>query len=159
MFVDGLPIPDRLVSLIDRGLWPRTEVEAQRQNIDSLVPAERIHLFAPEEDSIYLSAPPFCTATTRRRDQGEGKFWDRFAAPEGISHELSVDIGDFGLGSDSPILLDYRGHRNSPTVIRLKWRKALGLPNVWVRCADSFDEFADMLGLDCCDRTSPISTT
>jgi hypothetical protein len=145
MLVDGLPIPHRLVALIDRGLWPRTAAEALRQNTYSLVPAERIHLFAPEEDKLYLLAPPFYTVATRRQNQGKGKFWDRFAAPEGISPELSVDIGNFGLGSDSPIVLDYRENRTNPTVLRLKWRKAVGLPNVWVRCADSFDEFGDML--------------
>ena len=148
MFVDGLRIPERLVKLIDRGLWPGTAAEARRQNLKSLVPPERIHLFAPEEDKIYLMAPPFYTVTTRRQSQGKGKFWDVFAAPEGISPELSVDIGDFGLGSDSPILLDYKEDRSNPTVIRLKWRKALGLPNAWVRCANNFDEFADMLGLE-----------
>jgi hypothetical protein len=158
MLVDGLSIPHRMVALIDRGLWPGTAAEARRQNISSLVPAERIHLFAPEEDRIYLVAPPFCTVTKRRQNQGKEKFWNRFAAPEGISPELSVDIGDFGLGSDSPILLDYRENSNKPAVIRLKWRTAVGLPNVWVRCADSFDEFADMLGLDDSDRNTTIST-
>ncbi len=57
-----------------------------------------------------------------------------------------MDIGDFGLGSDSPILLDYRADRQSPAVIRLLWKNPG--PNVWVRCADDFDLFADMLGLD-----------
>jgi hypothetical protein len=152
MLADGLPVPRRLVTLIESGLWPRTQAEAQRQNIYSLVPAERIHLFAPEEDKIYLMAPPFHTVMTRRQSQGKGKFWDNFAAPEGISPELSVDIADFGLGSDSPILLDYREDSSSPAVIRLHWRKAEHLPNIWVRCADSFDHFADMLGLDRSDR-------
>jgi len=73
-------------------------------------------------------------------------FWSRFGALEEISPELCVDIGDFGLGSDSPILLDYRQDRSNPAVIRLQWRKPQ--PNGCVRCADSFDEFADMLGLD-----------
>jgi hypothetical protein len=148
MLVDGLPIPGRLITMIDRGLWPSTEAESRRQNSHSLVTAERIHLFAPEEDKLYLMAPPFHTVATIRQSQSMGKFWDRFAAPEGISPELSIDIGDFGLGSDSPILLDYRVDRNNPTVIRLKWRKAVGLPNIWVRCADNFDAFADMLGLE-----------
>ena len=159
MLVDGLPVPHRLMTLIDRGLWPSTAAEAQWQNIHSLVPAERIHLFAPEEDKIYLMAPPFRTVATIRQSQGKGKFWDRFAALEGISPELSVDIGDFGLGSDSPIVLDYREDRNSPTVIRLKWRKAERLPNVWVRCADTLDKFADMLALDRSDQTSPVPTS
>ena len=158
MLVDGLPIPHRLVELIDRGLWPRTGAEARRQNSSSLVPAERIHLFAPEEDKLYLMAPPFQTVATIRESQGKGKFWDRFAAPEGIKPELSVYIGNFELGSDSPILLDYREDRSNPTVIRLKWRKAQGLPNVWVRCADNFDQFAEILGLDRTDQTAAKPT-
>jgi len=93
-------------------------------------------------------APPFPTVAKRRQDPRQIEFWDKFAAPEGISPELSVDIGGFELGSDSPILLDFREDPKNPTVVRLKWRKAEGLPNVWVRCAGSFDEFADMLGLD-----------
>ena len=52
----------------------------------------------------------------------------------------------FGLGSDAPILLDYRQGGSSTPVIRLQWRKPEA--NVWARCADSFDGFADMLGLD-----------
>jgi hypothetical protein len=140
----NLRLPKRLVGLIDRGLWPRSHAEAQRQNIRSLVSAERIHLFAPEEDRIYLAAPPFCTIT--RRMSNSGRFWKEWGALDEISPELSVDIGYFGLGSDSAIVLGYRQNPSDPAVIRLKWRKPQ--PNTWVRCADTFDEFADMLGLD-----------
>jgi hypothetical protein len=38
----------------------------------------------------------------------KSNFWSRFGALEQISPELSVDLGFFGLGSDSPIVLDYR---------------------------------------------------
>ena len=69
-----------------------------------------------------------------------------FGALEQIAPELSVDIGFFGLGSDTAIVLDYRQGGSNPPVLRLKWCKPE--PNVWVRCADSFDEFADILGLD-----------
>ena len=61
-----------------------------------------------------------------------------------IAPDLALDIADFGLGADSAIVLDYR--QENPPVIRLVWRKPE--PNEWVRCADSFDEFADLLGLD-----------
>ena len=147
MMADGLPIPARLFTLIERGLWPRTQAEALRQNINALVSKERIQLFAPEEDRVYLLRPPFHTVAELRR-MGEEKFWSTFGAPDGISPDLAVAIASFGLGSDSSILLDYREDKCSPSVIRLKWRKALGLSNVWVRCADSFEAFADMLGLD-----------
>ena len=35
----------------------------------------------------------------------------------------AIDIGDFGLGSDSPILLDYRKSKKEPSIIFLKFVK------------------------------------
>lgn len=61
-----------------------------------------------------------------------------------ISPDLALNIGDFGLGADSAVVLDYR--QENPPVIQLVWRKPE--PNTWVRCADTFEQFADMLGVD-----------
>ena len=144
--VGSLPLPKRLTSLIESGLWPRTHAEAQRQNLHSLVSVDRIHLFAPEEDGIYLAGPPFCTIADRVADQRQGTFWSKWGALGEISPDLAIDIGDFGLGSDTCIVLDYRQDRTNPSVMRLKWQNPR--PNTWVRCAETFDEFADMLGLD-----------
>lgn len=69
-------------------------------------------------------------------------------------------FGDFRLGSDSPIPLGYRLDVSNPAVIRpilnpvlgemlANGRKrVVGWANVWPRCADTFDAFADMLGLE-----------
>ncbi len=146
MKVGELLLPKRLVALMDAGLWPHTAKQARNLMDNCNVPRERIHLFAPEEDHLYLAVPPFHTIAERVRNQGKGQFWSRFGALEQIAPELSVDIGFFGLGSDSAIVLDYRQDGSEPPVLRLRWRKLE--PNEWVRCADSFDEFADMLGLD-----------
>jgi hypothetical protein len=143
---DGLPIPARLIELMDRGFWPSTHAEELRQNIRCLASQSRIRLIAPEEDRIYFVRPPFSTVA-KRMAGGESNFWTKFGALDGIAPELSILIGDFGLGSDSPILLDYRENRDNPVVIRLQWRKDMGQPNIWVRCADGFDEFAKALGL------------
>jgi hypothetical protein len=147
--VDDLPLPKRLLRLLDSGRWPRTDEEASNQNLKSLVPKERIQLFAPEESTIFLYTPPFYTVAADiagRQKRGHPTFWSTYAALDGISPELSLVIGDFGLGSDAPILLDYRQGGSNTPVIRLQWRRPEA--NVWVRCADSFDGFADMLGLD-----------
>lgn len=147
---DNLPLPSRLARLLDSGHWPRTHTEALRQNLKSLVPKERIQLFAPEEGTIFLCSPPFHTVAVdiagRQNRFGVDRFWSTYAALESISPELSLIIGDFGPGSDSPIVLDYRQSSSTPSVLRLQWRKPE--PNAWVHCAESFDEFADMLGLD-----------
>jgi hypothetical protein len=112
--VDRLPLPRRLVSLIESGRWPRTEWEALQQNLKSLVPKDRIQLFAPEESTLYLNKPPFHTVAKVMNHPG--KFWYRFGALDEIDPELSVEIGDFGFGLDSPILLDYRQDRSNPAV-------------------------------------------
>ena len=145
MKVGDLLLPKRLVALIDVGAWPHTAEQARRLNGNCNVPKERIHLFAPEEDCLYLAVPPFHTIAQQVRN-AKSNFWSRFGALEQISPDLSVDIGFFGLGSDSAIVLDYRQGGSNPPVLRLKWQKPE--PNVWVRCADSFDEFADMLALE-----------
>ena len=149
MKVGDIELPQRLIALIDSGLWPHSSEEARRLVHNCNVPKERIHLFAPEEDNLYLATPPFHTIA-QRVGSDKVNFWSRFGALEQISPELSIDIGFFGLGSDSAIILDYRQGGSNPPVLRLKWRKPE--PNAWVRCADSFDEFADMLALD---RGSP----
>jgi hypothetical protein len=131
--VGGLSLPRRLITLIDAGFWP------------GFVSKERVHLFAPEEDEVYLFKPPFCTVA-QRVSSDTVDFWSEFGALEQITPELCIDIADFGLGSDSPIVLNYRESLENPSVLRLHWRKPQ--PNVWVRCADTFDSFADMLDLE-----------
>jgi hypothetical protein len=156
--VGTLRLPMRLLTLIDSGFWPRTPDEAKRQGLRGLVSKERIQFFAPEQDQIHLLSPPFRTVATLVAHGHT--FWSRFGALEQISPELCVDIADFGMGSDSPILLDYRPDVSNPAIIRLKLnpvlgetlasgrKRVVGWANVWLRCADTFDVFADMLGLE-----------
>ena len=74
-------------------------------------------------------------------------FWrSDMAAPHGIDFDLALDIGDFGLGSDAPILLDYREDAAEPRVIRLRWVGS-GKCNEWVVMAPTFGNFVEALGL------------
>lgn len=137
-------LPPRLIYLIESGYWP-TQANAQKQNLNSPVPKEVVQKWAPEEDAIFFNPPPFLTVKNCT-SQGEA-FWSwPMASPEGISPTHSVVIGDFGLGSDAPIILDYRADSQKPEVKRLKW----GLDvkdNVWITAARSFDEMCDSLRL------------
>lgn len=69
-------------------------------------------MFAPEESAIFLYAPPFHTVAAYiegvKKRFGVDRFWATYAALESISPELALVIGDFGLGPDAPIVLDYR---------------------------------------------------
>lgn len=111
-----------------------------------LVPAERVRLFAEDESLICLAPPPFSTIAQERDAGGSGDFWPRFGALDQIEPEKALSIGDFGLGSDSPIVLDYARDAMNPPVLRLRWRSRDGA-NEWVQGARDFDEFATMLGL------------
>lgn len=144
--VGDLSLPQGLLKLIESGRWPRTHEEEVHQNILSLVSKERVRSFAPDQDRIYFVRPPFGTVA-ERISAGEGDFWSKYGAVEQISADSSIFIGDFGLGSDSPILLDYRKDRLNPSVIRLKWNHGEGLRNEWLVCANSFDVFLDLIGL------------
>lgn len=144
MTVGPWPLPAELEALIASGYWPNAE-NANRQNLKSLVPQNRIRAFAPEEDRIWFDPPPFALVSDLIA-RGDG-FWCREEArPEGISPEHSVVIGDFGLGSDTPIILDYRLDEKRPLVLRLRWGTTFS-DNRWIVAAKSFAEMCETLGL------------
>lgn len=139
-----LRVPLLLDELLVSGRWPRDEKEANAQNIKALASQERVMALAPEEQWLILLPPPFYTI--RQKSVGN-RFWTwDMAAPHGIDFDLALDIGDFGLGSDAPILLDYRENKATPRVIRLRWSPD-GKTNEWVIMAPDFASFVASLGL------------
>lgn len=150
MRVGEFQLPEELVALIEAGKWPRNLHEANQQNLRSLAPEERIQLLAPEECRLFLYYPPFGTAASILSREEVGGFYRRFGAVDQIVPEATVEIGDFGLGSDAPIALDYRNGPTEPRVIRLLW--ATG-GNRWVEMAPDFRTFAEVLGLARAENT------
>jgi hypothetical protein len=144
MRIDGLVIPDGLLAALEAGRWPRTGDEAQRQNLHCPVPVDRIRSLAPEESWLFLYPPPF--ATVAQALAGGQDFYTRFGSIDQIVPEAAIEIADFGLGSDAPVLLDYRTGPTNPRVIRLLWAGE-GRPNRWVAMAPDFSAFAEALGL------------
>jgi hypothetical protein len=135
-------VPQLLESLVACGRWPGTGEEARRQNLTSLVSLERVRSFAPEEERVFLHAPPFHTVAERVR-RGED-FWNwATSRPEGLDQDQALVLGDFGLGSDAPIVLDFR--TPPPRVLRLRW--AARCDNRWVEVAPSFERFVELLGI------------
>lgn len=129
-----------MTALIESGFWPRNKTEANRQNLHCLVAEASIRLFAPEEEKIYFYPPPFLTVGQHR---AKTSFWsDPHAAIHEIKPDLTLMIGDFGIGSDAALLLDYSQTAANPRVIRLKWAQE---GNHWVEVAATFDQFATML--------------
>ncbi|MCG8353636.1 MAG: hypothetical protein MI924_38220 [Chloroflexales bacterium] len=101
-----IELPLLLNEMLAAGRWPKTPEEAEFQNRRPWVSTENIRRLAPDETLIYFFPPPFFTVRERSR---ENDFWNwPQTDPNGIDFDLAIDIGDFGLGSDAPILLDYR---------------------------------------------------
>jgi hypothetical protein len=141
-----IEIPQLLSQLIAARRWPATGKEAWSQHCarELRVPEDRVKLLASDENRIDLNGPPFLTV---REDALHNPFWcESGSDPSGIDFDLAVPIGDFGIGSDSPILLDYRHSIDNPRVIRLQWSSS-GDSNKWVPMAEDFRSFVDALGL------------
>jgi hypothetical protein len=117
------------------------------QELHPIVSADHVQRFAAEESLICLQPPPFPTIAQQRAAGGAGDFWEQFGALDQIDAEQALIIGDFGLGSDSPIILDFSRNASNPPVLRLRWGPR-GQGNTWVQGARDFDEFATMLGLE-----------
>ncbi len=98
---------------------------------------------APEENRLCLYPPPFFSVQTCI-DRGESEFWMQWAPPLADPARCLV-IGDFGLGSDAPILLDYSNEDTAPCVVRLRY--AEDQQKQWVLMAQNFESFVGGLGL------------
>jgi len=115
------------------------------QQLKPIVAADRVRRFAPEESLICLQPPPFHSLADEMAAGDTRDFWEQFGALEQIVPEQALIIGDFGLGSDAPVILDFARDASNPPVLRLRWGP--DRRNEWVQGARDFDEFAQVLGL------------
>ena len=130
----SLPLPNELILLITDGLWPDRK-SAQSQNLHPLLAQEIVRQFAPEEETIFLNPSPFKTVAEERKHNAD--WWNKHCALNEIDPERALIIGDFGLGSDAPIILDYR--TSVPELLRLRWEVN---GNHWVKCGITVTHFA-----------------
>ena len=136
MRVDGLLIPELLQTMLAESRWPQSVDEAWRQ----FVPEDRIRRLR----GICLYPPPF--RTVAQGLVGGDRFYATFGALHELVADAAIPIADFGIGADSPILLDYRAGFDEPSVIALEW-PGDGEPNYWEVMAPDFASFVALLGL------------
>jgi hypothetical protein len=140
-------VPAELTRLLALGVWPSASGPAMTaQQSNPLVAPHRVQRFAADESLICLQPPPFHTIAEYVSRGRAGDFWERFGALNQIVPEQALVIGDFGMGSDSPIILDFAANQSNPPVLRLRWSSECKHTE-WVQGARNFDEFAKMLGL------------
>lgn len=141
--VSAREFPELLLQMIDAGRWPADEAAERRQNLKPAAQGDVVRALAPEEDQVYLLAPPLRSVSYWI--EPDGTFWQDFGALLEIDPDRSLLIGDFGLGSDAPIILDLRERPENPQVLRLRWGP--GKETHWVSMAASFEDFVRELGL------------
>lgn len=68
--------------------------------------------------------------------------------PSQIDYSLALIIADFGIGSDSPIILYYAAPQ-SPSVMFLQWSGGgdTEIRHNWVETHKSFEDFANAIGI------------
>src|SRR5262245_11736427 len=136
----SMVLPSELRTLLAAGAWPLKDEEANRQNVlPHQIPTTLVERFAPGESQIFLYPPPFPTIAECCECQ-EGVFWREFGALSEIDPDRAVIIGDFGLGSDAHIVLDYRT-QPSPSLLRLAWTSGERSTH-WVPFFDTFAAFS-----------------
>lgn len=126
-------------TLVAGGHWPASNTAGQRQNLYPLVAAERVRAMCPSEDTVFLYAPPFGTIA---EEMAQPHWQDMPFWFDGFSPVSAAFIGDFGIGSDAPLVLDYSSGRPPPRVMAWCWGRD-GLGTRWLELASSFEEFCE----------------
>ena len=89
-------MPALVDDLLRQGRWP--DSRARRPTVAGRLVEEIMH----GESEIWLSAPPFHTV-----DRDNLEWFEQFRESDHIEFARAVIIGDFGPGSDAPIVLDF----------------------------------------------------
>jgi hypothetical protein len=130
-------IPEDFRKLDLDGFWPHKGNEL-RQNLSPIIPKSEIRKFAPEEENLYLY--PFPLLTIAQEAEHNDYWYDPRNALHEIEPSKALILGDFGLGSDTAIILDYR--EKPPVLLRLQWGKD---ENHWVPLGISTSEFSKLI--------------
>ena len=144
MHVQNLKLPVRLGKLTESGTWP-TGI-SHSQELKPILGKEAASKLSADDDYIVLKAPPFHTIADEVRKGSD--FWTHGVTnADEIDYEKAVIIADFGIGSDSAIILYYR-ILNSPSIMYLRWiGNGKDVRHQWIETHASFDDFVEDIGL------------
>ncbi|HKC51952.1 MAG TPA: hypothetical protein VKF60_14240 [Myxococcota bacterium] len=149
--MSALELPSEINNLIASGSWPLTGEEMWRSG---RVPSALVAQLVPLYDDVGLCVPPFKTVFESLQEEGSQGFFHEYGAIDEIDPARTLVIGDFGIGSDAPIALDYR-ISHSPRVIYLYY-EPMGQDldeecrTHWAVCCETFAAFSEALGLARC---------
>jgi len=111
------PLPSLLTEMIASGVWPTGNPNLQE--LKPVLGKDAAHGLSSEDNGIVLMPPPFHTIGDEVR--GGNRFWKTGVTnPKEIDYDKALIIADFGMGSDSPIVLYYEP-KDLARVMYLRW--------------------------------------
>ncbi len=134
-------LPEKLIQLATGPYWPKNRNEIQNQYSNHLVSRECLKKLIPEEERLYFYDFPFCTLSeTLKEDSSTGSLTMEDGAI--LSPEHVIVIGDFGIGSDSYLAIDFNLNRENPRVIKEMWSDFgnVSRQTHWRIVAETFDD-------------------
>lgn len=139
-----LPLPTLLTEMVNSGVWPTGNPNLQE--FKPILGKEAAQKLSSRDDLIVLMPPPFHTIGDEVR--GGNRFWETGVTnPKQIDYDKALIIADFGMGSDSPIVLYYNDDE-PPRVMYLRWiGNGHEIRHEWVETHPTFHEFALAVGL------------
>ena len=129
-------LPSLLREMLANGAWATTGNE-----VDDRIPLRVARRWDSAASGIHLTRPSLLVEDIRHVPE-LGELWN----VTDVDPEECVVIGDFGIGSDNPIVLDFA--YAPPTVRTQDFGRRGELGPVWITIATSFDDFVELLGLD-----------
>lgn len=104
-------LPPLLVDLIESGVW-----YTPGSDVDPRIPVQVVREWDRFAKGIHLiNVPP----TVQQDAEASPEFYKEFGALSEIDPAACIVIADFGIGSDSPIVLDLS--KTPPPVLRLRF--------------------------------------
>ena len=133
-------LPERILQLEACGIWPTEKSGMNAQDVEPITKEKLVKKIAPDENYIcFASIKNFYLLS---EEFEHNQVMKEFGAVNEIDPKSCLIIGDFGIGSDSYIVLDYSDNKLAPSVKRLAWNKG---GNTWEKLASNVDEFFDIL--------------
>jgi hypothetical protein len=108
---------------------------------DDRISAETARRWDPHARGVHLLATPVALADDLAGSPRLAELWNT----TGVDPRRCVVIGDFGVGSDNPIVLGFAV--DPPAVRTLSWSDQPGGRPVWITIAPTFKDFVTELGL------------
>ncbi|OZG69944.1 hypothetical protein BTA51_28605 [Hahella sp. CCB-MM4] len=141
-------LPPKLLRLISNSWWPMENSDIIEQDVSPHVSKNLVKALMPEEEKVCFYPYPFLTFQKYIDDGYEFCSLSTENGGNIIPSKVLV-IGDFGIGSDALLAVDYSDENSEPRIIKQMWVETdcVSEPAHWRVVSDTVEEFFAALEL------------